>query len=99
MERCATCEYFLPADREATGARCPRCRQPLYEPQGRMARPAREEEASCAAHAGMESVGPCSRCLAPMCETCRTMWRGQLCCPACVDRALAGDEAAPEQER
>lgn len=100
MERCLCCNHLLGPDRESLGARCPHCRQPLYEPLGRMARAAREGEARCAAHEGMEGVGDCARCRSPMCETCRTMWRGQLCCAACVDRALRSpDEATPEQER
>jgi hypothetical protein len=64
-----------------------------------MSRPAREGEASCAIHEGMESVGACARCQRYICETCRTTWRGDLCCAACVDRALGSDEASPEQER
>ena len=99
MERCPVCDYALPLDRDALGARCTRCYQPLFEPMGRMARPVREGEAACAAHPDMESVGPCARCAAPMCETCRTAWRGELCCAACVDRALGSGEAAPEQQR
>jgi hypothetical protein len=34
-----------------------------------------------------------------MCETCRTRWRDQILCAACVDRALESREAAPEQSR
>jgi hypothetical protein len=34
-----------------------------------------------------------------MCETCRTRWRDQILCAACVDRALESKEAAPEQAR
>jgi hypothetical protein len=34
-----------------------------------------------------------------MCETCRTRWRDQILCAACVNRALEAREAAPEQSR
>jgi hypothetical protein len=99
MARCPTCEYPLPEDRERLGARCPRCRDPLYEPPGRSSRPAREGEGACAVHAGRESVGTCGRCGNYLCEVCRTPWRGHILCAACVERALASPEAAPEQAR
>ena len=56
MARCPSCEYPLPDDRERLGARCPNCRDPLYEPPTRYSRPAREGEAACTAHKGMEAV-------------------------------------------
>ena len=34
-----------------------------------------------------------------MCETCRTRWRDQILCAACVDRALESRDAAPEESR
>lgn len=99
MARCPTCDYPVPDNREGVGARCPSCRLPLYEPPGRVARPAREGEASCARHEGMESVGVCLRCGRYVCETCRTRWRGQILCAACVSKALATSEATPGQLR
>jgi hypothetical protein len=44
-------------------------------------------------------VGTCSRCGNYLCEVCRTPWRGQVVCAACVERALEAGEAAPEQTR
>jgi hypothetical protein len=99
MARCPHCEYPLPDDRDRVGSRCPHCREPLYEPAGRFARPAREGEAVCAAHAGMETVGVCARCGHYLCEACRTRWRGQVVCVACINKALHSGEATPEQER
>ena len=87
MSRCPSCDYPLPADRERLGARCPNCRDPLYEPPGRLGRPAREGEGSCAVHTGVETVGVCARCGNYLCEVCRTQWRGQIICGACVQRA------------
>jgi hypothetical protein len=89
----------LPDDRERIGARCPNCRDPLYEPPTRFSRLARPDEASCAVHAGMESVGTCDRCGKQVCETCRTRWRGRIWCAPCVDQALGGGEHASEQAR
>jgi hypothetical protein len=99
MSRCPSCDYPLPGDRERLGARCPNCRDPLYEPPGRIGRPAREGEGSCAVHTGVETVGVCARCGNYLCEVCRTQWRGQIVCGACVQRALETKEAAPEASR
>ena len=99
MNRCPSCDYPLPHDRERIGARCPSCRDPLYEPPGRISRPAREDEGACAVHSGRETVGTCGRCGNYFCEICRTRWRDQIVCTACVERALASREATPEQAR
>jgi hypothetical protein len=97
MPRCPHCDYPVPDDRERVGARCPNCRDPLYEPALRFSRRAREGEASCAMHPGMESVSVCARCNQHLCEACRTRWRNVIICAACVDRALASGEARPMQ--
>jgi hypothetical protein len=99
MNRCPSCDYPLPRDRERLGARCPNCRDPLYEPPGRTSRPAREDEGACALHAGRETVGTCGRCGNYFCEVCRTRWRDQILCAACGERVLASREATPEQVR
>lgn len=97
MPRCPHCESLVPDDRERVGARCPHCRDPLYEPALRFSRRAREGEAACALHAGMESVSVCARCNQHLCETCRTRWRNVIICSACMDRALGSGEARPAQ--
>jgi hypothetical protein len=99
MAFCPSCEYPLPDDRDRVGARCPNCHDPLYEPPGRFGRPVREGEGACSVHPECESVGPCGRCGNFMCETCRTRWRDQILCAACVDRVLESKEAAPEHSR
>jgi hypothetical protein len=99
MNRCPSCDYPLPPDRERIGARCPNCRDPLYEPPGRVSRPARADEGACALHGGRETVGTCGRCGNYFCEVCRTRWRDQILCAACAERALASREATPEQAR
>jgi hypothetical protein len=99
MARCPSCDYPLPENRERLGARCSNCRDPLYEPVGKPVRPPREGESACAVHPANESVGTCSRCGNYLCETCRTRWREQVVCAACVSRALESREALPEQVR
>jgi hypothetical protein len=99
MNRCPSCDYPLPHDRERLGARCPNCRDPLYEPPGRVGRPARADEGACVLHAGREAVGTCRRCGNYFCEVCRTRWRDQILCVACVERVLEAREATPEQAR
>jgi hypothetical protein len=47
----------------------------------------------------MESVGQCARCGEEVCEVCRTRWRSQILCAACVDQAMQTHEATPEQAR
>jgi hypothetical protein len=95
MARCPSCDYPLPDDRERLGARCPNCQGPLYEPP-RPARAARPNEAGCAVHPVNEVVGSCARCNQSLCEVCRTRWRDQVVCPACIQRELETRDAAPE---
>jgi hypothetical protein len=99
MNHCPSCDYPLPYNRERLGARCPNCRDPLYEPPSRMSRPVRQGEGACALHPGSEAVGACGRCGNYYCEVCRTRWRDKLLCAACVERALESREATPEQAR
>lgn len=99
MRHCPSCDYPLPHNRERLGARCPNCRDALYEPPSRLSRPARQGEGACALHAASEAVGTCGRCGNYFCEVCRTRWRDQILCAACVERALGAHEATPEQSR
>lgn len=95
MRYCPGCDARLPADREGVGARCPSCREPLYEPAGPGTRAAADGE-QCAAHPGMAAIGTCSRCGNYLCPVCRTRWQTQALCAACVDRALESGESAPQ---
>jgi hypothetical protein len=97
MIECRQCRELIRGDAEAIGSRCPRCRMPLYE---RAQLPRRlnpgETGRSCAMHPEVQALGPCQRCGAFMCFTCRTRWYEQPVCPACVERALSSNEPAPE---
>jgi hypothetical protein len=99
MPRCPTCDYPLPRERERLGARCPHCHDPLFEAVRRPGRPAQAGEGACPAHPGVAVAGTCARCGNYLCEVCRTRWRDQIVCAACVSRALELREAAPEQVR
>jgi hypothetical protein len=50
-------------------------------------------------HAGNPAVGPCQRCGNFMCTVCRTRWRNQGVCIACIERALEAKETAPAEAR
>jgi hypothetical protein len=62
-------------------------------------REAEQGEGACVAHPGNVAVGTCQRCGNFTCAVCRTRWRGQRLCLACVERALASRVASPEEAR
>ena len=100
--RCRHCYGILRGEPEQIGARCPHCRRALYERADEddgtpIAEPV--ERDACALHAGNTAVAACPRCGNFYCDTCRTRWRDRWLCVACVDRALAGGEAAPHEQR
>lgn len=95
MRECRSCREWLRGDPAKIGARCPRCRQPLYE------RPEREKElqpdkARCPAHPGRAAVGPCTTCGAILCSVCRSRWNDKPTCVACCVRARVAREHGEE---
>lgn len=94
MARCAACRAYLPEDREQTGARCRQCGEALYEPP-RYTRPPGPDEGRCATHEQNAATGTCQRCGNYLCPTCRTHWREQVVCVACIERALEAQERTP----
>lgn len=101
MPRCSYCRAPLDSDRDKVGARCPHCRRPLYEDPRDPHQPGRYGAAAgaCVAHPANPSVGACRRCGNFLCSVCRTSWRGQVVCAACVARALEAKEAPPVEAR
>ena len=93
MPKCPSCRAVLSGSRETLGARCPRCREPLYEwhdgseNEARALRPA-EEAGRCALHPGNAAVGTCQRCGNYLCAVCWSRWRQHSLCIACLERAL-----------
>jgi hypothetical protein len=97
MAICHECGERLPAEPDRTGARCPYCREPLYDERpGRRRRP--PEDGQCAVHAENPALGTCARCGNYLCAVCRTRWRERWLCAACVDLALERRDAAPAEE-
>jgi hypothetical protein len=99
MPHCPACGFPLPEDSDRAGARCPHCREPLYQPPGRFPRDARDGEAACSVHPGSESIGTCSRCGNFMCVTCRTRRGDRVLCVACIDRSFRAGDQVPGQMR
>jgi hypothetical protein len=99
MLDCRHCGEYLRGDATRFGARCPRCREPLYERPDyvRRQRDAQESRGGfCATHPASVAVGPCRRCGTFMCGLCRTRWDDKPVCVACVERLMTGAEATPE---
>src|SRR5690349_1142982 len=92
MIRCPDCDERLPGDPDRYGARCPACREPLYDelPSRRL-----RLDAQCAVHSNNVALGTCARCGNYLCVVCRTRWRERWLCAACVDLALERKEAVP----
>jgi hypothetical protein len=91
-------------ERDQIGARCPYCRQPLYEAprdprRGRDGAWARPDTGWCVEHPKNLAVGTCQRCGNFACLVCWTRWYGKSVCAACVRRALESREVAPERAR
>lgn len=102
MRRCPSCRRTVREPREGTGARCPHCREPLYERPRVPERVADEPDAGharCAVHPGNVAVCTCERCGNFLCSVCWTRWRRLAVCTACVERALETSEKAPEEVR
>jgi hypothetical protein len=100
MFRCFVCHQPVPLDDQEVGSRCPRCRQPLYEdPRESRAMPAQAQGSRCTVHETNAAVAACQRCGNFMCPVCRTRWRGQAVCLACVQRALESKEQVPAEAR
>lgn len=103
MPRCRSCLEIVTVDRDRTAARCPHCREPLYEHPDAERRMVRSDDVAfdskCAEHPGSNAVALCQRCGNYLCAVCRTIWRSQCLCVSCVNRNLEEQEATPEEAR
>jgi hypothetical protein len=71
----------------------------LYERAATVRRAEDEDEGQCVTHPDNVAAGTCHRCGNFYCSVCRTRWRRQLLCLACLQRALETREASPEEAR
>jgi hypothetical protein len=92
MLPCANCGDPLRGVPEKVGARCPTCREPLYEP-ARDPHVQASDGSCCAVHPSNGSVGTCQRCGNFVCGVCWTRWHDRSLCSACASRALDDGEA------
>jgi hypothetical protein len=102
MLECRHCGEYLRGDSTSFGARCPKCREPLFERSDpvRRQRDAMESKGRiCAVHPGNAAIGPCKRCGNFMCGICRSRWDDSILCLACVERRMSGKETESEQTK
>src|ERR1051325_529043 len=99
MIECPFCFRVFRQGPEKLGARCPKCRMPLYEDPGRRRRNPERDFGRCEQHPCTPSVTTCTRCTKPMCQVCRTRWHEEPVCPRCVDESIADDEPSPRESQ
>lgn len=95
MIECPSCFRVFRQAPEKLGARCPKCRMPFYEDPSKRRKTPDKDYGPCTQHPESASVALCSRCNAPVCQSCRTRWHEEIVCPQCVDLSLADDEPSP----
>ena len=98
MPYCPACRAPIGGERERVGARCPRCRLPLYE-RPELFKPRVTGDNFCSFHPQNPAVGPCQRCGNFQCDLCRTRWHNRALCAACVSRLLEEGAADPQDVR
>jgi hypothetical protein len=99
MGECRHCGERLSQEPHTLGARCPVCREPLYERTDAVRRSREAEESRggiCAVHAGNVAVGACKRCGTFMCGLCRSRWTNRIMCLACVERQIGAGDTSPD---
>jgi len=102
MLDCRHCGEYLRGDATKYGARCPHCREPLFERSDAACRRRDAQESrgdNCPTHPGNIAVGYCKRCGTFMCSLCRSRWNDRVLCLECVERLMAGKEKVSEQEQ
>ncbi len=101
--RCRHCGERVTEPLEKVGARCPHCRQPLYERSEAARRRAQASQTSgdkhCAIHPSRGSAGACERCGNFMCWLCRTRWNDKVLCLSCAERAVAVQREGPLERK
>jgi hypothetical protein len=97
MIECPYCYRIFRQPPEKLGARCPKCRMPLYEDPSRRRKAPDKNYGPCAQHPASAAIAKCTRCGTLLCQACRTRWQEEVVCPQCVDRSVADDEPSPQE--
>src|SRR5262245_5588656 len=97
MVECRNCRGYFRTTPEKIGARCPKCKAPLFERPDKQS--GSTELGACAVHPGALAVAACQRCGKNACAVCRTKWHGEQLCTACVDLSLGRAEPNPREIR
>src|SRR5439155_5356044 len=97
MIECPFCYRVFRQPPEKLGARCPKCKMPLYEDPGKRRKPPDKDYGRCEQHPETAAIAKCSRCDKPMCQTCRTRWHEEPVCPRCIDESIGDDEPSPRE--
>ena len=97
MIECPFCYRVFRQPPEKIGARCPKCKMPLYEDPTKKKKDPERDYGKCVQHPDAPTVAKCSRCDAPVCKACRTRWHQEVVCPQCVDLSLIEDEPSPQE--
>ena len=96
MLECPHCYRIFRANPDKLGARCPKCRQPLFE-RAPKRRPTDRDLGLCSRHPESQAVAKCARCAKLMCIACRTRWHDDATCPECIERAISADEPSAQE--
>lgn len=97
MIECPFCYRVFRQPPEKLGARCPKCKMPLYEDPSKQRKNPDKDMGRCEQHPDAMAIAKCSRCDQPMCRTCRTRWHEEPVCPRCIDESIADDEPSPRE--
>ncbi len=96
MLECPHCYRIFRISPEQIGARCPKCRMPLFERPPKR-RPVDKDLGPCPRHPQSPSVAKCVRCDRLVCAVCRTRWHDEATCPECVEKSVRSGEPTPHE--
>ena len=97
MIECPFCYRVFRQPPEKLGARCPKCKMPLYEDPTKRRKDPDKDYGRCDQHLDTPAIGKCSRCDKPICQACRTRWHEEPACPRCVAESIEDDEPGPRE--
>lgn len=99
MLECPHCYRVFRSNPEKLGARCPKCRMPMFE-KGPKRNAPDKDLGPCAKHPANAAVARCNRCTKLLCTACRTRWHDEPTCPECIELSIAsGEPTAQETQR